>query len=692
MAVRVGVNGFGRIGRVFFRAALESSDLEVVAVNDLADAKTLAHLLKHDSVHGTLNAEVKAKGEAIFVNGREVRVCSAKDPATLPWGEMGVDIVVESTGVFRDRAMTSKHLQAGAKKVVITAPAKDPDITVVLGVNEGKYDPVKHELVSNASCTTNCLATVAKVLLDNFGIKRGFASTVHSYTNDQPIQDFPHKDLRRARAGAVSMIPTTTGAATAVGLVLPELKGKLDGIAIRVPTANVSVVDLTVELGKSVTPAAVNDAFRAAAGGPLKGILDATDEELVSVDFNGNPHSSIVDLPSTAVVDGNMVKVLAWYDNEWGYSSPGARPDPLHGPVAVAAPAPRGPTRGEARRRSARSVREARLPAGGFQRAPGRRAGDRRHADHRGAADHRLLPQGGRRPDPRLPPRAPQGQARSEVLACARWPSGSRRCWAVRCPCSRTAWGRRSRSVRAPSGRATWCCSRTCAFTRRRKPTTTPSPARSPGWRTSTSTMRSPRPIAPTPPPRASRATSSPRRRACSWRASWMRSGASSSGPSARSGPCSAAPRCPTSSRLVEHLLDRVDGLAIGGGMAFTFLKAMGHGVGRSLLEPDRLDAARAILERARTRGIPLRLPVDVVAASGLDAVSGLRTVGHPRDPGRSDGARHRPRDRHPVRHRAEGRPGPSSGTARWASSRSRRSRRAPSAWGARSRTRARSR
>jgi glyceraldehyde 3-phosphate dehydrogenase len=320
MAVRVGVNGFGRIGRVFFRAALETPELEVVAVNDLADSKTLAHLLKHDSVHGTLNAEVKAKGEAIFVNGREIRVCSAKDPATLPWGEMGVEIVVESTGIFRDRGTSSKHLQAGAKKVVITAPAKDPDITVVLGVNEQKYDPVKHELVSNASCTTNCLATVAKVLLDNFGIKRGFASTVHSYTNDQPIHDFPHKDLRRARAGAVSMIPTTTGAATAVGLVLPELKGKLDGIAIRVPTANVSVVDLTVELAKPATPAAVNDAFRAAAVGPLKGILDATDEELVSVDFNGNAHSSIVDLPSTALVDGNLVKVLAWYDNEWGYS------------------------------------------------------------------------------------------------------------------------------------------------------------------------------------------------------------------------------------------------------------------------------------------------------------------------------------------------------------------------------------
>jgi len=321
MGVRVGVNGFGRIGRVFFRAALQAPELEVVAVNDLADAKTLAHLLKYDSVHGILDAEVTHKGEAIFVNGREVRVCSAKDPATLPWGEMGVDIVVESTGVFRDKATTTKHLQAGAKKVVITAPAKDPDITVVLGVNEHKYDPVKHELVSNASCTTNCLATVAKVLLDNFGIKRGFASTVHSYTNDQPIHDFPHKDLRRARAGAVSMIPTTTGAATAVGLVLPELKGKLDGIAIRVPTANVSVLDLTADLEKPTAAAAVNDAFRAAATGALRGILDATDEQLVSVDFNGNPHSSIVDLQSTAVIDGTMVKVLAWYDNEWGYSN-----------------------------------------------------------------------------------------------------------------------------------------------------------------------------------------------------------------------------------------------------------------------------------------------------------------------------------------------------------------------------------
>jgi glyceraldehyde 3-phosphate dehydrogenase len=320
MAVRVGVNGFGRIGRVFFRAALTTKDIEVVAVNDLADAKTLGHLLKHDSVHGALGAEVSAKGDTISVDGRKVRVCSVKDPAALPWGELGVDIVVESTGIFRDKATSSKHLQAGAKKVVITAPAKDPDITVVLGVNEGTYDPAKHELVSNASCTTNCLATVAKVLLDNFGIKRGFASTVHSYTNDQPIHDFPHKDLRRARAGAVSMIPTTTGAATAVGLVLPELKGKLDGIAIRVPTANVSVVDLTAELAKPATADQINEAFRAAATGSLKGILDATDEELVSVDFNGNPHSSIVDLPSTSVVDGNLVKVLAWYDNEWGYS------------------------------------------------------------------------------------------------------------------------------------------------------------------------------------------------------------------------------------------------------------------------------------------------------------------------------------------------------------------------------------
>ena len=320
MSTRVGVNGFGRIGRVFFRTVLGADDLEIVAVNDLADAKTLAHLLKHDSVHGALPAEVIAKGEAIFVNGREVRVCAQRDPASLPWKELGVDVVVESTGLFRDTATASKHIQAGAKKVIITAPAKDPDVTVVLGVNEKSYDPGKHRIISNASCTTNCLATTVKVLDDAFGLKRGFASTVHSYTNDQPVHDFPHKDLRRARAAAVSMIPTTTGAATAVGLVLPKLKGKLDGLAIRVPTANVSVVDLVAELEKPASVQAINDAYREAAAGKLRGILDATDEELVSVDFNGNAHSSIVDLPSTALVDGNMVKVLAWYDNEYGYS------------------------------------------------------------------------------------------------------------------------------------------------------------------------------------------------------------------------------------------------------------------------------------------------------------------------------------------------------------------------------------
>ena len=320
MSLRVGVNGFGRIGRVFLRTAIEAKDIEVVGVNDLADAKTLAHLLKHDSVHGTLAADVEAKGEAIFVNGREIRVCKFKDPAALPWKELGVDVVVESTGLFRDTATASKHLQAGARKVIITAPAKDPDVTIVLGVNEQTYDPARHRIISNASCTTNCLATTVKVLDDAFGLRRGFASTVHSYTNDQPVHDFPHKDLRRARAAALSMIPTTTGAATAVGLVLPKLKGKLDGIAIRVPTANVSVVDLVAELERPASVGAVNAAFREAAAGRLRGILDATEEELVSCDFNGNPHSSIVDLPCTAMVEGNLLKVLAWYDNEWGYS------------------------------------------------------------------------------------------------------------------------------------------------------------------------------------------------------------------------------------------------------------------------------------------------------------------------------------------------------------------------------------
>jgi glyceraldehyde 3-phosphate dehydrogenase len=321
MSIRVGVNGFGRIGRVFFRTALNDKEIEVVGVNDLADAKTLAHLLKHDSVHGQLQAEVSAKDGAIFVNGREIRVTAVKDPASLPWRELAVDVVIESTGVFRDTATASQHLQAGAQKVIITAPAKDPDVTIVLGVNEPAYDPQRHRIISNASCTTNCLATTAKVLDDAFGIKRGFATTVHAYTNDQPVHDFPHKELRRARAAAVSMIPTTTGAATAVGLVLPKLKGKLGGIAIRVPTANVSVVDLVAELEKPVTVQAVNNAFREAAAGRLRGILDACEEELVSVDFNGNAHSSIVDLPSTAVIEGDLLKVLAWYDNEWGYSS-----------------------------------------------------------------------------------------------------------------------------------------------------------------------------------------------------------------------------------------------------------------------------------------------------------------------------------------------------------------------------------
>ena len=320
MALKLGINGFGRIGRVLFRATWGTPDVEIVAVNDLTDAPTLAHLLKYDSVHGILGAEVLPKDDRFFVDGKPVRVLAQKDPGSLPWRELGVDVVVESTGRFVDRAGAAKHLEAGARKVVITAPAKDPDVTVVLGVNEESYDAAHHHIVSNASCTTNCLATVTKVLLDQFGVRRGYCTTVHAYTNDQNIQDFPHKDLRRARAGALSMIPTTTGAAKAVGLVLPSLQGKLDGIAIRVPTANVSLVDLTAELEKPAAVAAVNDAFRAAAAGPLKNILAYTDEPLVSVDFNGNPHSAIVDGLSTAVVDGTLVKVLAWYDNEWGYS------------------------------------------------------------------------------------------------------------------------------------------------------------------------------------------------------------------------------------------------------------------------------------------------------------------------------------------------------------------------------------
>ncbi len=320
MSIRIGINGFGRIGRLVHRACLGRDDLEVVAINDVTDAATLAHLFRYDSVHGALAAEVTAKEQALFVNGREVHVSAEKDPAGLPWKALDVQVVVEATGVFRDRARARKHLEAGAKKVVITAPAKDSDVTLVLGVNERTYDPARHHIISNASCTTNCLAPVAKVLHDVFGIERGFASTVHAYTNDQRILDLPHTDLRRARAAALSMIPTTTGAATAVGLVLPDLKGKLDGVALRVPTPNVSLVDLVAQVRQRATVQAVNEAFQQAAAGALAGILDVSRAPLVSVDFNGNPHSAIVDLPTTAVIDGQLLKVLAWYDNEWGYS------------------------------------------------------------------------------------------------------------------------------------------------------------------------------------------------------------------------------------------------------------------------------------------------------------------------------------------------------------------------------------
>ncbi|MBI4574566.1 MAG: type I glyceraldehyde-3-phosphate dehydrogenase [candidate division NC10 bacterium] len=320
MATRVGVNGFGRIGRNFFRAACQDPALEIVAVNDITDARTLGHLLKYDSVHGPFRGTVEAKDNALAVNGGTVKVFASKDPAALPWRDLGVQIVVESTGRFTDRAGAGKHLEAGARKVVISAPAKEEDITIVLGVNEGRYDPAKHHIISNASCTTNCLAPVAKVVLKTFGIKHGFMTTIHSYTNDQQILDLPHKDLRRARAAAMSMIPTSTGAAKAVGLVLPELKGKMHGLAIRVPTPNVSLVDLVAETEKVASVEEVNNALRKAAEGELQGILGFSEEPLVSVDFNGNALSSIVDGPSTSVMDGTMVKVLAWYDNEWGYS------------------------------------------------------------------------------------------------------------------------------------------------------------------------------------------------------------------------------------------------------------------------------------------------------------------------------------------------------------------------------------
>ena len=321
MSVRVGINGFGRIGRNIMRAAMGNRDVDFVAVNDITDAKTLAHLLKYDSILGNLHASIKASGDGIHVDGESFKVLSIRDPAQLPWKDLGVNIVFESTGLFTKREDAAKHLAAGAKKVIITAPAKGPDITIVLGVNDDRYDPAQHHIISNASCTTNCLAPMAKVLHDRFGIRRGWMTTVHSYTNDQYLLDLPHKDLRRARAAAVSIIPTTTGAAVAVGEVLPDLKGRLDGIAMRVPTPNVSVVDLVVEVATKTTAEEVNTAFREAAENGLRGILQVSTDELVSIDFRGNACSSIVDAAYTKVMEGDFVKVLSWYDNEWGYST-----------------------------------------------------------------------------------------------------------------------------------------------------------------------------------------------------------------------------------------------------------------------------------------------------------------------------------------------------------------------------------
>jgi glyceraldehyde 3-phosphate dehydrogenase len=320
MTIRIGINGFGRIGRVFFRALAGHPEFEVVAINDLTDTATLAHLLKYDSVHGRYRGTVAAGADSLIIDGKTVKVLAAKDPGELPWKALGVEYAVESTGKFTDRAGAGKHLAAGARKVVISAPAKDPDLTVVLGVNEGTYKSAEHHIVSNASCTTNCLAPVVKVLHDSFGVKRGQMTTIHSYTNDQKILDFPHKDLRRARAAAISMIPTSTGAAKAIGLVLPELKGKIDGFSMRVPTPNVSVVDFVCELSKPADEKAINAALQAAATGRMKGILDYTEEPLVSVDFCGSSASSTVDAGCTKVIDGTLAKVIAWYDNEMGYS------------------------------------------------------------------------------------------------------------------------------------------------------------------------------------------------------------------------------------------------------------------------------------------------------------------------------------------------------------------------------------
>jgi glyceraldehyde 3-phosphate dehydrogenase len=321
MSIKVGINGFGRIGRNIMRAAMAHKDIDIVAVNDLTDAATLAHLLKYDSILGNLTAPVSASGDTITVGGDQFKVLAQKDPAALPWKDLGVELVFESTGRFTNREDAAKHVAAGARRVIITAPAKKPDATLVMGVNQDTYDPARHHVVSNASCTTNCLAPVAKILQDAFGIKKGWMTTVHSYTNDHQLLDLPHKDLRRARAAALSMIPTTTGAASALGEVLPALKGKLDGIAVRVPTPNVSMVDLAAILEKPATSDEVNAAFQAAANGPLKNIVEYVTAPLVSIDFRGNPHSAMVDAPYTKVLDKDFVKVLAWYDNEWGYSS-----------------------------------------------------------------------------------------------------------------------------------------------------------------------------------------------------------------------------------------------------------------------------------------------------------------------------------------------------------------------------------
>ena len=320
MAIRVGINGFGRIGRLVLRAA-QGKDIEIVGINDLTDERTLAHLLKYDSIHGQFPGSVEASDQGIAINGEKIPVSAERDPADLPWTSLGAQIVVESTGHFAHREGGQKHLDAGAERVIISAPASDPDVTLVLGVNGDDYDPDSHRIVSNASCTTNCLAPISKVLNDEWGIEAGWMTTIHAYTNDQVILDFPHKDLRRARAAALSMIPTSTGAAKAIALVLPELQGKLDGYAMRVPTADVSLVDLSVKLTRSTDADAINAAMKSAAEGPMKGILQYCDEPLVSIDFRGNPHSSILDAANTRVMDGNFAKVLSWYDNEWGYAS-----------------------------------------------------------------------------------------------------------------------------------------------------------------------------------------------------------------------------------------------------------------------------------------------------------------------------------------------------------------------------------